>query len=281
MKMIAGLMQPDGGQVIFNGKRVEGPLEKLIPGTPGIAYLSQHFELRNNYRVEEILAYANVLPEEEAEILFEVCRINHFLTRRTDQLSGGEKQRIALARLLISSPKLLLLDEPFSNLDMIHKSVLKSVIADLSNKLDITCMLISHDPADTLSWADEVMVMKEGTIVQKGTPEQIYLHPADEYVAGLFGRFMFISKSLAEQLSVIYKEKKYAGRTFYRPHHFKITPSRTKLKGIVKETFYYGSWYEALVILPEDNILVRCETGKIRKGDTVYLSLSADGLRTS
>jgi iron(III) transport system ATP-binding protein len=280
LKMIAGLAQVEEGQVIFDGRRVEGPMEKLVPGVPGIAYLSQHFELRNNYRVEELLSYANVLPGEEAEILFEVCRIDHLLKRRTDQLSGGEKQRIALARLLISSPKLLLLDEPFSNLDMIHKSVLKAVIADIGEKLRITCTLVSHDPDDTLSWADAVLVLKEGRIVQQGAPQQVYKNPVNEYVAGLFGRYNLISNGLEKILSVMY-EGKYFPRSYYRPEHFKISVSRSKLKGIVKDVFYFGSWHEVAVMLPEDIIMVRCDGEKIRKGDTVYLSLSADGLRTS
>jgi iron(III) transport system ATP-binding protein len=131
LKMIAGLAQPAEGEIRFRGERVLGPQERLVPGQPGIAYLSQHFELWNNYRVEEILSYANDLSVEAAAALYAICRIDHLLARRTDQLSGGERQRIALARLLVRPPRLLLLDEPFSNLDHIHKSLLKTVIRDI------------------------------------------------------------------------------------------------------------------------------------------------------
>ncbi len=168
LKMIAGLIQPDTGEIQFENKRVVGPYEKLIPGHPAIAYLSQHFELRNNYSVEEELEAVNKLTGEEADNLYRICRIEHLLKRRTDQLSGGERQRIVLARLLTTSPRLLLLDEPFSNLDAVHRNIIKSVIHDISEELKITCILVSHDALDILSWSDTILVMKDGRLIQQG-----------------------------------------------------------------------------------------------------------------
>ena len=95
LKIIAGLTQADGGSILFDGKKVIGPLEKLMPGHPQIAYLSQHYELLNNYRVEELIWFETKLTRDEAAAIFDLCRIGHLLQRRTDQLSGGEKQRIA------------------------------------------------------------------------------------------------------------------------------------------------------------------------------------------
>ena len=90
MKMLAGLVQPHAGEIRLAGERVAGPLDKLLPGHRSIAYLSQHFELRNNYYVHEILDYANQLTADEAFNLYKVCQIEHLLARKTDQLSGGE-----------------------------------------------------------------------------------------------------------------------------------------------------------------------------------------------
>jgi ABC-type sugar transport system ATPase subunit len=266
LKIIGGLVQPSAGEVLFEGKKVTGPAEQLIPGHPGIAYLSQHFELRNNYRVEEVLEYANLLPEEKAATLYEVCRISSLLRRKTDQLSGGERQRIALARLLGSSPRLLLLDEPFSNLDPSHKNNLKAVIRDIGEKLKITCILVSHDPLDTLSWADEILVLEEGQVRQKGTPEQIYRRPVNEYVAGLFGNYNLIGPQLASALST--------KPGIIRPELFKIT-RQDDGEGVVSQVSFVGRSYEVEVLMQNFAFTVST-SGHYAKGDRVYISLDPD-----
>jgi iron(III) transport system ATP-binding protein len=104
LRTIAGLVQPTNGEVFFEGEKIKGPGERLIPGHPFIAYLSQHYELRNHYHVEELIEMSNHLAEEEALKICRLCRIDHLLNRWTHQLSGGEKQRIALACLLVAAP---------------------------------------------------------------------------------------------------------------------------------------------------------------------------------
>jgi iron(III) transport system ATP-binding protein len=204
LKIIAGLADPNAatrnsvaenapnqrqGSVFFEGIRVLPPQERLIPGQPGIAYLSQHFELWHNYRIAEVLDYNNDLGPADAQSLYQLCHIDHLLNRRTDQLSGGERQRIALARLLVRPPRLLLLDEPFSNLDMNHKRTLKTVLQKITGNFDITTVLVSHDPYDSLTWADKLIVLKDGKIVQQGLPREVYETPANDYVAGLLGEY--------------------------------------------------------------------------------------------
>ncbi|MBS1645231.1 MAG: ABC transporter ATP-binding protein [Bacteroidetes bacterium] len=188
LKIIAGLIQPDEGEVLLDGVRVKGPEEQLLPGHPKIAYLSQQHELRNHYRVEELQEMASRVDEETAAGLYRRCKVDGLLQRKSSELSGGERQRIALANLLLSAPELLLLDEPFSNLDPVHKQVLKEVLRYCTDELGMTIILSSHEPMDTLSWADEIIVLKAGRVVQQGKPEDIYFMPEEEYVARLFGR---------------------------------------------------------------------------------------------
>lgn len=241
LKIIAGLLQPDSGSVWFNGARVEGPDEQLIPGHPGIAYLSQDHELRNNYRVEELLEYANKLGEEDAAGLYRLCRIDHLLQRKNVQLSGGEKQRIAIARLLTGAPKLLLLDEPFSNLDLIHKNILKSVIEDISSQLAITCILTSHDPMDTLSWADQVIVMQKGSIVQQAVPAVVYTQPVSTYAAGLFGNYNLLTAAQASLLGYHLVE---GSQLFLRPEDIMLSETATGIQGRVTRSSFRGAYSE-------------------------------------
>jgi ABC-type sugar transport system ATPase subunit len=274
LKIIGGLIQPDGGDVLFENKHVEGPNERLIPGHPQMAYLSQHFELRNNYRVEEILEYANTLPEEEAQTLYEICHIKHLLKRKTDQVSGGEKQRIAMARLLIGAPKLFLLDEPFSNLDNLHRNTLRAVIKAMGEKLGITCLMVSHDPVDALSWADEILIMKSGQIIQQDTPEKIYRQPVNEYAAGLFGKYNAFTRTEAACFGVIpegYGNKK---QLFLRPEAFTLLAkqSKTAVPGIVTDISYLGSHYEVEVALPEAMLIVKIDNIEQSQGDVVYVT---------
>ena len=274
LKVIAGLLQPDAGSVWLEGQRVRGPLETLVPGHPGIAYLSQHFELWNNYRVGEILSYANDMSEEDAGNLYAMCRIDGLLGRRTDQLSGGERQRIALARLLVKPPRLLLLDEPYSNLDRTHKEVLRAVVRDIAESTGISCILVSHDPQDVLSWADEILVLNGGRLIQKATPERIYRQPVDEYTAGLFGKYNLVDPTLAARLGRLATAD---GRKdlFIRPEKLTLSAmGNAAAQGRVTAVAFLGSYYEVEVEIGAARLLVRADSNSYKKGQVVFVGLA-------
>jgi ABC-type sugar transport system ATPase subunit len=269
LKIIAGLIQPDDGEVLFEGIRVKGPVEKLLPGHSQIAYLSQHFELRNNYRVEEVLQMANKLSNADAELVCRVCRIDHLLNRWTDELSGGERQRISFAKALVTSPKLLLLDEPFSNLDAIHRGVLKSVITDIEEKLNTTCILVSHDPVDLLSWADEIIIINEGKIIQRGTPEEVYHFPVNEYAAALFGKYTVVSSELIQ----LFPSLENDNRRFIRPGAFKISFNENGIKAEIQSLNFMGNFYEIEVNASGCKLIVISDNSNLNKSDVIYVSI--------
>ncbi len=270
LKMIAGLVQADAGEVLFENERVKGPQETLVPGHSGIAYLSQLFELPKFLRVEQVLEYANALSEKQANALFKRCHIHHLLKRKTDELSGGERQRIALAKQLLTQPRLLLLDEPYSNLDIIHKNLLKSVIEDVTKQMKITCILVSHDPLDVLSWANQIVVLRKGKCIQQGTPQFIYEQPIDQYVAGLFGKYTAVPSTYTKKLTGV----KSKNPLLVRPEKFKLkTKSKEGLRGVVSALRFYGSYNEIDVLVDDRIFFIRTMKTSMKVGDEVVVTL--------
>lgn len=269
LKMIAGLLQPDEGEVLFRGERVLGPFEKLIPGHPAIAYLSQHFELRNNYTVGEELEAASLVDPQESARIQDICRITHLLHRKTNELSGGERQRIALARLLTTSPRLLLLDEPYSNLDAIHKSIIRDVIRDVVTKMSVGCIMALHDSSDILGWADQVIIMQEGRIVQQDAPRQVYFRPFNEYCAALFGEYNLLS--FTQPILNIQQAHKIGDRYFARPEQIRLSLSSEGMAQVLKVIFM-GSHDLVLLHSKDESLKARTAHNEFSIDDRVNLS---------
>jgi iron(III) transport system ATP-binding protein len=215
------------------------------------------------------------MSEEDAGNLYAMCRIDGLLGRRTDQLSGGERQRIALARLLVKPPRLLLLDEPYSNLDRTHKEVLRAVVRDIAESTGISCILVSHDPQDILSWADEILVLKEGQLIQKASPERVYRQPVDEYTAGLFGKYNLVDPTLAARLGRLAGTADGRKELFIRPEKLTLSAmGNAAAQGRVTAVAFLGSYYEVEVEIGAARLLVRADSNSLKKGQLVFVGLA-------
>jgi ABC-type sugar transport system ATPase subunit len=276
LKMIAGLLQPGRGTIFFEERRVEGPEEKLLPGHSHIAYLSQHFELLNHYRVEEYLSLSSVLEQQEALSLYSLCEIDHVLKRKTSQLSGGERQRVALASALVKRPRLLLLDEPFSNLDFVHKEKIKGLLDAIERSLAVCSLIVSHDAADLLSWADRILLIQNGKIVQQGAPSYLYLHPCDAYCAGLLGPFTSVSTAWLSPLAGLSSPPGGARTVYVRPEQFVLGTTEQHsyaCEARVESIHFLGPFSLVEVICKGVKIKVSTPPSCFEKGQQVYLSL--------
>ncbi|WP_425391530.1 ABC transporter ATP-binding protein [Ekhidna sp.] len=261
LRIIGGLEKPDKGKVHMDGTSVYPKLDRLIPGHPEMAYLSQSFELPKFIKVIEFLQ-SNAIEEERFDQIASLCRVKQLLDKDTRALSGGERQRVALAKVILKEPVVLLLDEPYSNLDPHHKRIIKEVIRDISKETDVTILMVSHDPSDLLPWADEILILKDGEIVQIGTPKEVYYQPVNEYTAGLFGDYQKLDgskwSSLKQDLIV-------------RPEQ--LTLNNHGKTGEVKAVYFHGNHELIEVKTAHETIQARSAPGTYQKGDKVGVSL--------
>jgi iron(III) transport system ATP-binding protein len=168
-----------------------------------------------------------------------------------------------------------LLDEPYSNLDSFHRDILRSVIRDIGQNLGISCILVSHDPQDILSWADEILVLKAGRLLQKGTPERIYRHPVDEYTAGLFGKYNLLDPALTARIGRLPGADDSGKSLLVRPEKLVLSAmGNPAAQGKVMGVTFLGPYYEIEVELAEARLLVRTERNVYQTGQSVFIGLS-------
>lgn len=192
LKIIAGLLDPDSGEVVWNGQKVKGPSERLIPGHEEIQLVNQDFGLDIYHTVREnIIQKMLYLPNETraafCDELLELIELKSHENRQAITLSGGEQQRLAIARALAVEPEVLLLDEPFAHLDAHLKHRIGEYILQLAKERNLTCILVSHEGQDVLEWCDRIYFMNNGQFEREDTPEAYYFEPRTAYEARFFG----------------------------------------------------------------------------------------------
>jgi ABC-type sulfate/molybdate transport systems ATPase subunit len=233
LKIIYGLYDLDEGEIFWNDQQVLGPKHHLVPGMPFMKYLAQDFDLMPFITVAENVGkyLSNFYPEEKQERiieLLEVVEMTDFANEKVKYLSGGQMQRVALAKVLALEPELLLLDEPFSHIDNFLKNSLRRKIFKYLKEKEITCIVATHDANDILSFSDEVLVLRNGTIIEVGETREIYSYPGSFYVASLFGEV---------------NEIKWEDNVLYvYPHQLEVSENST-FEVVVKETYFRGNNY--------------------------------------
>jgi iron(III) transport system ATP-binding protein len=214
LKIISGLLEPTSGKVFFEGKLVEGPATKLIPGHEDIQLVNQDFDLDIYHTVEEnIREKALYLPYKErdelVDELLELIELTKIRKQKAHLLSGGEQQRLALARALACEPKILLLDEPFVHLDGRLRIKITNYLQDLQRIRSMSIIIVSHNGEEILSWTDRIIHISKGIVKRKDTPINYFYKAKNESEGGLFGT---INK-------VILNRKRF----LFRPNEYQIT----------------------------------------------------------
>lgn len=222
LKLIYGLEDATSGQLFYGNEEVKGPSSNLVPGHPDMKFVPQEFDLMDSIRVSENVGqYLSNFDLEtkktEIDQALETVYLTEFSDTIAGQLSGGQRQRVSIARALATQPKVLLLDEPYSHLDQPLKFQIRKNIWHWAKKTGTTVLLTTHDYNDALGFSDEVIVLKEGKLLQMAPPEELRNQPASEYVASLLGEYsrltapemmdLFQIEIPADQIALIYPDE--------------------------------------------------------------------------
>lgn len=213
LKLIYGLLEPSNGEVRFNGWLVPTRKDKLIPGHDAMKLVSQGFDDLNLYakvwdNIASQLPNTNLSRKEsKTEEILEKLKITQLAQQRVADLSGGEKQRVAIARALINEPMVLLMDEPFNQVDAAFRDALQQDIRDIVAETGLTIILVSHDPSEVLAMADELIVMRNAQILEQGRPDQLYYRPQHSYTAQLLAKSNILSASAAAAIGIACKNE--------------------------------------------------------------------------
>lgn len=252
LSMLAGLTDLDAGTVQLNGKRIPGPLEVLIPGHTAIRLVHQEYQLMPNVSIRENIAYAlrfydPAYRDFRVNTLLALCRLEPVQNRLPRHVSGGEKQRAAIARAVAEKPAVLLLDEPFSHLDLPNRTIIRDLLLDLVEKDHSAgrppslCVFVTHDSTDALSVATTLGILQDGKLIQLGPPREVYRQPLTGYAAQLTGAVNILKTKQLPALGLRASVHPDA-LCCLRPEQIQLSPDGTPV--VVRTVFFKGSYSE-------------------------------------
>ena len=296
LRMIAGFEKPSMGEIWIGDELVSSAEQNvfLAPEKRNIGMVFQSYAVWPHMNVFENVAYPLTIkkvPKDEiakrTNHVLGLVHLDQYAERFPNQLSGGQQQRVALARALVSEPKLLLLDEPLSNLDAKLRESMRFEIKELQRKLNITVIYVTHDQSEAMTMSDRIVVMNQGVIQQNDKPVAIYETPVNETVADFIGLVNFVPAELAGDTVLLPTMGGYTvqrrttcqGKAMVglRPENILIGKTPTELQGKIVSRFYLGDATDYRVAVGSEVLRVIVKGGSFEEyadGDTVWLSLN-------
>ena len=246
LKLIFAELQHDNGKIVFNKEAIKGRNHQLLPGHEDMTYVAQDFDLATYHTVAENVGsrLSNTNQEYKTSRVNEVLRslsIYDLKDKKPTELSGGQKQRVAIARAVAKPPRLLLLDEPFSQLDSgLHRRLREELFSFLE-KNKISVIFSSHRAEDALGYSDKIILLKKGEVIQQGSASQVYFSPQTTYVAHMFGLVNILNVQEAASMGI---ERNFLKDVvLIYPEEISIA-EKGKHSGVVKRNRFMGNHYE-------------------------------------
>ena len=305
LRMIAGFESPDEGEIYLGDE----PINELTPNKRDTAMVFQSYALLPHYNVFDNVAYGLKLrkvPKDEIKErvtrILKLVELEGMEGRMTNQLSGGQQQRVALARALVIEPSVLLFDEPLSNLDAKLRESMRDELRSLQKRLGITSLYVTHDQSEAMAISDRVVIMKDGNIMQQGSPTEIYEQPNCRFVAQFIGKANFIEGELKGRdgeaalvevdgsIIPVPRPGAMPGLNIgdkccivVRPESVELSEEEGPLSGVVKRATYYGAKIEYEIERNGQSIIVENYnpqlTRRFEEGDHVSMKLISQCLR--
>ncbi|AUN02745.1 ABC transporter ATP-binding protein [Clostridium botulinum] len=264
LKIIGGFLKQDKGNILIENEDIS----KISPENRPVSTVFQSYALFPHMNVIENIIYGlkfKGYSKKEAlkkgEKYLEIIGLSEFKDKKISKLSGGQQQRVALARALIVNPKILLLDEPLSNLDAKLRIKMRKEIKEIQSKFNMTMIFVTHDQEEALSIADYLAVMNKGELIQVGTPEEIYINPKNEFVASFIGHINKVNINNKTEL--------------IRPEQITINKRQGDKKGRIKYKQFLGSYTNYFVETKDESIIVEGFNSKnevFKEEEEVYLN---------
>ncbi|MCT3661991.1 ABC transporter ATP-binding protein [Elizabethkingia anophelis] len=252
LNIIYGLSDWYKGKIYFDNREIYGPKANIIPGEKDMKLVAQHYDLMPYSTVYDNVGkfLSNIDLKAKRDKVFqllEIVGLEDYIDEYPKNLSGGQKQRVAIAQALSQLPKLLLLDEPFSNLDFSRKTQLRDKLFAYVREQNISLIISTHDITEILPWIDDVVVLQDGRLIQKDSPEAVFQSPYNPYVARLLGEVNILTPEQQQELGL--------PKWFYFPHQLKFSEQEGTDAEVI-ESGFSGGFYRNLVNVNDHTFIV-------------------------
>ncbi|NLV59909.1 MAG: ABC transporter ATP-binding protein [Clostridiales bacterium] len=293
LRIIAGFERPTRGELYIDDQLVSGAKTFVPPERRNVGMVFQSYAVWPHMNVYDNVAYPLTIKRipkaeiaKQVERVLSIVHLSQYTSRFPNQLSGGQQQRVALARALVAAPKLLLLDEPLSNLDAKLRESMRFEIKEIQRNLGITVVYVTHDQTEAMAMSDRILLINRGVVQQSGSPAEIYNRPVNQFVADFLGKVAFY-KAIGED-GVLHVPEMGQSLAYDGPKRGKIelairpeniciskTPSPGALQGAMEQSYYLGDVNDCRVRVGNAQVRVIAEPWthqEYKKGDTVYLT---------